>query len=177
MEDGVFRNYLYHVASTGGPVRHNRDTIRMTSRRDGTRTWAKAVNPPEKSPVIFIHGLLCSSLNWVKQHKQLLDNIYMIKYEGRGKQYFMNVRFLNTRVHGGRSSNQSGLERGTFLQDRGSSLHMHQFKLSSLGGFTAPDASSRFVTSPFPLSGHHVQSPGALYYKKFSNYTLLPPFL
>ncbi|KAK0472283.1 Alpha/Beta hydrolase protein [Armillaria novae-zelandiae] len=117
--------------------------------QDGTRIWADTAGAPGKPSVIFVHGLLCSSLNWVKQFsdKQLLDSLYMIKYETRG--------------HG--RSDQPGSEEAYI-----SARHAEDFNAVctafnvtapivvswSLGGLIVPDVLSRFGTSPLPMAGH-----------------------
>lgn len=55
----------------------------LVASQDGTRIWADASGTPGKPPVVFIHGFLGSGMNWAKQFddKQLLDNLYMIRYE------------------------------------------------------------------------------------------------
>ncbi|KAK0203326.1 Alpha/Beta hydrolase protein [Desarmillaria ectypa] len=117
--------------------------------QDGTRIWADAAGTPGKPPVIFIHGLLCSSLNWVKQFndKQLLDNLYMIKYETRG--------------HG--RSDQPESEESYISARHAEDFHAvcSAFNVTepivvswSLGGLIVPDVLSRFGTSPLPVAGH-----------------------
>ncbi|TCD71418.1 hypothetical protein EIP91_010124 [Steccherinum ochraceum] len=54
--------------------------------QDGTRIWADVAGNKSGIPVIFIHALACSAVVWDKQFsdRNLLDNLYMIKYELRG---------------------------------------------------------------------------------------------
>lgn len=117
--------------------------------QDGTHIWADAAGTPGKPPVVFIHGFLCSSLNWAKQFsdEQLLDNLYMIKYETRG--------------HG--RSGQPESEEAYISARHAEDFHAvcTAFNVTepivvswSLGGLIVPDVLSRFGTSPLPLTGH-----------------------
>ncbi|KAK0193145.1 alpha/beta-hydrolase [Armillaria mellea] len=121
----------------------------LVASQDGTHIWADASGTPGKPPVVFIHGFLGSGMNWVKQFddKQLLDNLYMIRYETRG--------------HG--RSDQPGSEEAYV-----SAKHAEDFKAVcaafnvtqpivvswSLGGIIVPDVLSRYGTSPLPVAGH-----------------------
>ncbi|KAK0444612.1 Alpha/Beta hydrolase protein [Desarmillaria tabescens] len=122
---------------------------RYIASQDGTRIWADAAGTPGKPAVIFIHGLLCSSLNWVNQFndKRLLNNLYMIKYETRG--------------HG--RSDQPKSEEAYVSARHAEDFHAvcTAFNVTkpvvvswSLGGLIVPDVLSRFGTSPLPVAGH-----------------------
>ncbi|KAK0237450.1 alpha/beta-hydrolase [Armillaria nabsnona] len=117
--------------------------------QDGTHIWADAAGTPGKPSVVFVHGFLCSSLNWAKQFSdpQLLDNLYMIKYETRG--------------HG--RSDQPESEAAYISARHAEDFHAvcTAFNVTkpivvswSLGGLIVPDVLSRFGTSPLPLTGH-----------------------
>ncbi|KAK0472281.1 Alpha/Beta hydrolase protein [Armillaria novae-zelandiae] len=117
--------------------------------QDGTRIWADAAGTPGKPPVVFVHGFLCSSLNWAKQFsdEHLLNNLYMIKYETRG--------------HG--RSDQPESEEAYISARHAEDFHAvcTAFNVTepiivswSLGGLIVPDVLSRFGTSPLPLTGH-----------------------
>ncbi|PBK60694.1 alpha/beta-hydrolase [Armillaria solidipes] len=121
----------------------------LITSQDGTRIWADAVGTPGKPSVIFIHGFLCSSLNWVKQFsdKQLLDNLYMIKYETRG--------------HGRSDQPESGEAYVSARHAEDFRAVCAAFKVTkpivvswSLGGLIVPDVLSRFGISPLPVAGH-----------------------
>ncbi|PBK60709.1 alpha/beta-hydrolase [Armillaria solidipes] len=121
----------------------------LVASQDGTRIWADAAGTPGKPPVVFIHGFLGSGMNWVKQFddKQLLDNLYMIRYETRGH---------------GRSDQPESEEAYV------SAKHAEDFQAVcaafnvtkpivvswSLGGAIVPDVLSRYGTSPLPVAGH-----------------------
>ncbi|SJK99136.1 uncharacterized protein ARMOST_02423 [Armillaria ostoyae] len=121
----------------------------LVASQDGTRIWADAAGTPGKPPVVFIHGFLGSGMNWVKQFDdtQLLDNLYMIKYETRGH---------------GRSDQPESEE--AYI----SAKHAEDFQAVcaafnvtkpivvswSLGGVIVPDVLSRYGTSPLPVAGH-----------------------
>ncbi|KAK0444627.1 alpha/beta-hydrolase [Desarmillaria tabescens] len=57
----------------------------LITSQDGTRILAPLLARQEGPPIVFIHGFICSGLNWVRQFndKQLLDNLYMIRGHGR----------------------------------------------------------------------------------------------
>ncbi|KAK0203311.1 Alpha/Beta hydrolase protein [Desarmillaria ectypa] len=124
-------------------------SCQLITSQDGTRIWADADGTAGKPPVIFIHGFLGSGLSWVKQFndKQLLDNLFMIKYEVRG--------------HG--RSDQPESE-----DAYASAKHAEDFQAVcaafnvtkpivvswSLGGVIVPDVLSRYGASPLPVAGH-----------------------
>ncbi|KAK0435266.1 hypothetical protein EV421DRAFT_1908741 [Armillaria borealis] len=120
--------------------------------QDGTHIWADAAGAPWKPPVVFVHGLLCSSLNWAKQFgdEQLLDNLYMIKYEARGKRCFDEL-------------DQPESEEAYISTRHAEDFHTvcTAFNVTapialswSFGGLMVPDVLSRFGTSLLPLTGH-----------------------
>ncbi|CAL1712618.1 unnamed protein product [Somion occarium] len=59
---------------------------KFVASNDGTKIWADASGNPSKPAVVFIHGLGCTSVAFDKQFtdKNLLDNLYLVRYEMRG---------------------------------------------------------------------------------------------
>lgn len=59
---------------------------RFVTSKDGTKLWADDAGNKNGIPVIFVHGLSCTGHAWDKQFedKNLLANLYMIRYELRG---------------------------------------------------------------------------------------------
>ncbi|PBK60728.1 alpha/beta-hydrolase [Armillaria solidipes] len=116
--------------------------------QDGTHIWADAAGTPGKPSVVFVHGFLTSSLNWTRQFgdRQLLESLYIIKYETRGH---------------GRSDQPESED--AYVSAR----HAEDFQAVcttfgvtkpvvvgwSLGGIIVPDILSRFGTSPLPVAG------------------------
>ncbi|KAK0444645.1 alpha/beta-hydrolase, partial [Desarmillaria tabescens] len=111
---------------------------------DGTRIWADAAGTPGKPPVVFVHGFLTSSLNWVRQFddRRLLDSLYMTRGHGRSDQPESEDAYASAR-------------------------HAEDFHAVcaafgvtkpvvvgwSLGGIIVPDILSRFGTTPLPVAG------------------------
>ncbi|KAK7677749.1 hypothetical protein QCA50_019301 [Cerrena zonata] len=62
------------------------DNGQLLISKDGTKIWAEAAGDPANPPVVFIHGVACTALVFDNQFSDsnLLDNIYMIRYEMRG---------------------------------------------------------------------------------------------
>ena len=59
---------------------------RFITSKDGSQIWAEDAGNKNGIPVVFIHGLACTSLVWDMQFKDpaLLENLYMVRYELRG---------------------------------------------------------------------------------------------
>ncbi|KAK0435277.1 alpha/beta-hydrolase [Armillaria borealis] len=125
--------------------------------QDGTRIWADAAGTPGKPPVVFIHGFVCSGLVWVKQFndKQLLDNLYMIKYETRG--------------HGRSDQPESEDAYASEKHAEDFQAVCDAFNVTkpivvtwSLGGVVVADVLSRYGTSPLPVAGYVILNGGPL---------------
>ena len=61
-------------------------TGRFVKSADGTSIWADDAGNKNGVPVVFIHGLACTSIVFDLQFSdpKLLENLYMVKYELRG---------------------------------------------------------------------------------------------
>ncbi|KAI0789686.1 Alpha/Beta hydrolase protein [Abortiporus biennis] len=59
---------------------------RYITSNDSTQIWASSSGNPSNPPLIFIHGVSCTSIVFDGQFSdsQLLENLYLIRYELRG---------------------------------------------------------------------------------------------